>query len=145
MSIIKIPSLIVSPSGARFHRATTERTPRELRETAKTEKVRFLKILTKSPFVFKNTMGDFFVQYLAYIKRRSHRGKKNIERSLSTAYPPLIHPIKTQQILPKSKLFAHLLANVRAAPSHSTAGLYLRTPPAYGSILISQFEVHPKS
>ena len=64
---VKILSLFVSLSFAQFHRATTLRTPRELPETAKTEKVRFLKILTKSPFVFSNAMGDFFVQYLAYI------------------------------------------------------------------------------
>ena len=58
--------------------------------------MRFLKILTKPPFVFLNTMGDFFCAISC----------------ITTAYPPLIHPIKTQQILPKSKLFAHLLANV---------------------------------
>ena len=41
---VKILSLFVLLCGAQFHRATTLRTPRELPETAKTKKVRFLKI-----------------------------------------------------------------------------------------------------
>ena len=40
VSIIKIRSLFVSLSVPQFHRETTLRTPRELPETAKTEKVR---------------------------------------------------------------------------------------------------------
>ena len=69
VSIIKILSLIVLLSDTQFHRETTLRTPRELPETAKTEKVRFVKIVPKSPFVFSNMNGDFFVQYLAYITK----------------------------------------------------------------------------
>ena len=41
---VKILSLFVSLYGAQFHRATTLRTPRELPETAKTEKVLFVNI-----------------------------------------------------------------------------------------------------
>lgn len=47
----------------------TLRTPRELPETGKTKKVRFVKIETKSPFVLSDTHGDFFVQYLARMKK----------------------------------------------------------------------------
>ena len=43
VSIIKIRSLFVSLSVPQFYRATTLRTPRELPEIAKTEKVRFVK------------------------------------------------------------------------------------------------------
>ena len=44
VSIIKIRSLFVSLSVPQFYRATTLRTPRELPEIAKTEKVLFVNI-----------------------------------------------------------------------------------------------------
>ena len=44
VAILKILSLFVSLSVPQFHRETTLRTPRELPETAQTEKVRFVKI-----------------------------------------------------------------------------------------------------
>ena len=61
---IKILSLIILLSDTQFHRETTLRTPRELPETAKTEKVRFVKIVPKSPFVFSNMNGDFLCNIL---------------------------------------------------------------------------------
>ena len=47
---VKILSLFVSLSVARFHRETTLRTPRELPATAQIEKVLFVKICTRHWF-----------------------------------------------------------------------------------------------
>ena len=66
---LKILSLFALLSFSEFHRETTLRTPRELPDTANIEKVRFVNILIKSPFVFSDTNGVFFVQYLAGMKK----------------------------------------------------------------------------
>ena len=58
---LKILSLFVSLSVARFHRETTLRTPRELPDTAQTEKVRFVNIpnlytLRPTPYTLRPTV-----------------------------------------------------------------------------------------
>ena len=84
MLFLKILSLFVSLSVAQFHRETTLRTPRELPETAKTEKVRFVKIAIKSPVVFSNISGIFFTLLLHNSKKSSNFAVAN--ESLQTYY-----------------------------------------------------------